>query len=183
MACFEAQPFIKTMRVGPGFVGGQLHQMAAAAPAFFDSPVHQLSAEPTAAFRSGHPDALDLAPPGTAVGEPGNETELEDTNDLSGPLRSHEELVRVGFESIERREIARIERLSGILTALSECIVGQEGHKRRQIGLGGRPEDDLARDHGRMKLLSSRSLRFRATNSSSLATASGDCPFSNSSIA
>ena len=73
----EAEAPIETVRRRPRFVGGQLHQCAAAAPGLVDDPLHHEVAEALAPDAGRHPNALDLRAPGAPPRDAGQEADLE----------------------------------------------------------------------------------------------------------
>src|SRR3979409_1287342 len=113
MGRLKAKGLVKPVRGRAALVRGQLDQPAAAPAALLDRPFEQRPADGAAAvaggaFAGGDAHALDLAAPHAAPGEPGNEAELQNADDLPATFGDDEKLVRIALDRGERLTVAGV---------------------------------------------------------------------------
>jgi len=77
----ETEAFVKAVRFGPRLVGGQLDQAAAGLAREIDRGSEQRVADALAAVALVNPDGLDLGPGCAEAREPGNEGQLQASDD------------------------------------------------------------------------------------------------------
>src|SRR4051812_31870467 len=126
MGRLKAKGLVKPMRVGAALVRGQLDQTATAPAAFLDGPFEHRPADAGGAFASGDAHALDLAAPHAAPGEPGNEAELENPDDVSVAFGHREKLVRIALDRHERLVIAIVQLRPEVLAPAADRVVGEQ---------------------------------------------------------
>ena len=118
----KAKRLVELVRVGAALVRGKLDQAAAALTAFLDRPFNHRPAETTAAFVPGDAHPLDLAAPHAAPGQPGNEAELQNPDDVSAAFRDGEKLVRIALDRGECLAVAVVQPRPGVLAPAAQPL-------------------------------------------------------------
>src|SRR5215211_1648170 len=104
----KAERFVEPVRVATPLVGGQLDEAAAAVAALLDRPFEHRPAEAAAALAGSDPHAFDLTAAHAAVGQPGNEAELQHADDAAVAFGHCKKLVRIPLDRGEGFAVARL---------------------------------------------------------------------------
>ena len=139
----KAQRFVKSPRVEPRLVAGELHQSATSAPAFADSPFEQPAPDPFAPDTRCDPDALDLTAPHAQARQTRNEGDLNAPDDGAAADRDRHQLIGIALQCVEGIDILAIDRSGGVFPGASQLIVGQQCDNARQVRALRRSKDDL----------------------------------------
>src|SRR5688572_33226903 len=118
MAGLESEPLIEAMRVRPALVGIELDQIATPAPTFGDGPFEHGRPDAGAALCAVHPHRFDLAAPGAAPRDAGDEGDLETADDYARLLDGHQHLVGIPLDRREGVDVALIQRQPRIIPRL-----------------------------------------------------------------
>lgn len=82
MAIEEAELFIKAVSVWAVLVRGELHNVAASGSALGNGPLKHFLVDPRSSMPGGNPDTFNLTAQGAQAGQPGDERQLEGSNQL-----------------------------------------------------------------------------------------------------
>src|SRR5204863_9574674 len=118
---------------GAALVRGQLDQPATTPAALVDGPFEHRPADAGGALASSDAHALDLAAPHAAPGEPGNEAELQNPDDVSVAFGHREKLVRIALDRRERLPVAIVQLRPEVLAAAADWVVGEQRNDSFQV--------------------------------------------------
>lgn len=142
MAGDKAEAGIEPVRVEARLVCGELYQRTAALACLVDHPFHEFLPEPLPAAVRADPDGLDLCSFGAVAAEAGNVRDLQAGHHL-GIVLGHDELVSwVGVDVGERSLVGLVHNSN--ISGLTEDVIGEQGHDRRQVGVHSLTEDHAA---------------------------------------
>src|SRR4051812_29377578 len=133
MGRLKAKGLIEPVRINAALVRGQLDQPATTPAALLDGPFEHRPADAAGALASGDAHALDLAAPHAAPGEPGNEAELQNPDDISAAFGDREKLVRIALDRRERLAIAIVQLRPEVLALAADWVVGEQRNDRFQV--------------------------------------------------
>ncbi len=145
MGLLEAKAFVETMGIVPAAIGGELYDRAAARAALVDSPVDHPLTEPSALTVPCHAHGFDLAPQCAFTGKPGDEGQLQRTDHATSFGHDCQQLVGVGVDRRECRQIVLGQGFTGIFAAAAQQVVGQHRDDRGDVTLLSATEGNI--DH------------------------------------
>lgn len=133
MAGNKAQPTVKTMGGGAGFIGRQLCRSATLLPGQIKGIFHQGIANAAATARRTDAHRFNLSAPGAFVAEAGNKGQLQASNDNPSLVAHDQSLARIGCDLGKGITVGLRQRISQLFSSSAQLIVGQKLNNGRKI--------------------------------------------------
>lgn len=135
MARNKSELFIEADGIRPGFVRGELHELAAARTACLDRPLDEFGPQPAAARFPCNPYALDLPAPRAGARQSGNERELQTADDVMLLIHGNrQQLVFIRVDCGKGCLVAPIDGIGDDLSAVADIVVGKQPDDVDKVG-------------------------------------------------
>ena len=133
MAGNKAQPTVKTMGGGAGFIGRQLCRSATLLPGQIKGISHQGITNAAAAARRTDAHRFNLSAPGAFVAEARNKGQLQASNDNPSLVAHDQSLARIIGDCSKGIAIGLGQRISQFFSSSAQLIVSQKLNNGRKI--------------------------------------------------
>jgi hypothetical protein len=140
----EAQAPVKTMRLRPLLIRGQLHESAAAGPGLVDGPAEQQLSQPATPEVRPDPYCLHLHPGGAPASHPWQDAQLQCCHDFLAQDSHDEEMSGIVVDGREGPLV--LDESIGTVDAVTrsaQLVGGQQAHDRRDVRSQGPTKQHL----------------------------------------